>query len=253
MSGTVTRAAVAGVATFNDIQIDRGGTYTLVASSAGLTSSTSTSFRIAITTTSGGGGTGGGGLSASGGGGGSLSNFTPTQQSYTNNLNNLQSQGIAIHSLVKLPCNTLSESLDPNAPCKAVYYVGADGMRHAFPNSKVYFTWYSDFNGVQIVSQTQMASIPLGKNVTYKPGVKMVKFMTNNDTYVVAKGGILRKVGSEAVAISLYGPNWNHMIDDISDAFFTNYTFGADVNSASDYSPSAEQAAVSVPSDSLQI
>jgi hypothetical protein len=206
------------------------------------------SFRVSVVTSGGGGGgTGGGGLSA-----GTSLPINPTQQSYTNNLQNLQNQGIAIHSLVKLPCQTLSESLDPNAPCKAVYYVGMDGMRHAFPNSKVYFTWYSDFSGVQVVSAAQLASIPLGKNVTYKPGVKMVKFMTSNDTYVVVKGGVLRKIGSEAVAISLYGPNWNHMIDDISDAFFTNYTFGADVLGTSDYSPTAAMASVTYPSDSLQ-
>jgi len=204
---------------------------------------TTKAFTATAAPVSSGGGGGGGGLSA-----GTSLPINPTQQSHTNDLQNLQNMGIAIHSLVKLPddrnANTQADS--------AVYYIGTDGMRHAFSNDKVYFTWYTNFNGVQIVNQTQLASIPLGKNVTYKPGVKMVKFTTNNSVYAVAKGGVLRKIGSEALAISLYGSNWNHMIDDISDAFYTNYTMGLDINAASDYDPAAAKASVTYPSDSLQ-
>ncbi len=129
-------------------------------------------------------------------------------------------------------------------PCKAVYYYGEDGKRHAFPNDKVYFTWYSDFSGVVTVTQTFLSSLPLGKNVTYRPGIKLVKFQTLNTVYAVARGGVLRAVASEAVASALYGSTWARTVDDISDAFFVNYSFGANINSGSDYSPSAEAAAV---------
>src|SRR5438552_4332429 len=46
LSGTLTKAAVSGVATFNDLSINKGGVYTLSASSAGLTGATSASFTI---------------------------------------------------------------------------------------------------------------------------------------------------------------------------------------------------------------
>lgn len=47
LSGTVTRAAVNGTATFDDLTIDKAGTgYTLSAASAGLTGATSTAFNI---------------------------------------------------------------------------------------------------------------------------------------------------------------------------------------------------------------
>jgi hypothetical protein len=141
--------------------------------------------------------------------------------------------------LIKLACPNGSA---PDHPCTAVYYRGLDGKRHAFPNSKVYFTWYQDFSGVAEISADEMAAMPLGKQVTYRPGVKMVKFQTLNNVYAVAKGGVLRWVKTEAVATALYGADWNKKIDDISDAFFLDYTFGADVNAASDYSPSAETA-----------
>ncbi len=47
LSGTLSRAAVAGLATFNNLSIDRTGTgYTLAATSAGLTGATSNTFNI---------------------------------------------------------------------------------------------------------------------------------------------------------------------------------------------------------------
>ncbi|HTK60096.1 MAG TPA: Ig-like domain-containing protein [Candidatus Baltobacteraceae bacterium] len=141
--------------------------------------------------------------------------------------------------LVKLACPTGSA---PDHPCTAVYYRGLDGKRHAFPNSKVYFTWYQDFSGVAEIPADEMSALPLGKQVTYRPGVKMVKFQTLNNVYAVARGGVLRWVKTEAVASALYGADWNKKIDDISDAFFLDYKFGADVNAASDYSPSGETA-----------
>jgi len=196
--------------------------------------------------------TSGGGGGGVGGGTGDLSFFnygTNPPSSNPTNLQNLQNLGIAIHSLLKLESDGNASTQSDSA----VYYVGSDGMRHAFPNDKVYFTWYTSFNGVQIVGSAQLASIPLGKNVTYKPGVKLVKFTTDPKVYAVSKNGVLRWVKTEAVAISLYGSNWNYMIDDISDAFYTNYHFGTDINSSSDFSPPAEQASVSYPSDSLEM
>jgi len=51
--------------------------------------------------------------------------------------------------LIKLTCAT---GADVNDPCRAVYYLGADGKRYVFPNEKTFSTWYSDFSGVQEVS-----------------------------------------------------------------------------------------------------
>lgn len=124
----------------------------------------------------------------------------------------------------------------------AVYYYGIDCKRHAFSNDKVYFSWYANFNSVSIISASSLASMPLGKNVTYRPGVKMVKFATLNNVYAVSKGGKLRWITSEAVATGLYGATWNKQIDDIADTFFTDYIFGTDIVSSGDYSVSNELA-----------
>ena len=111
----------------------------------------------------------------------------------------------------------------------AVYYCGMDGKRYVFVNSRVYFTWYPDFSGVQIIADTDLANIPLGGNITYRPGVKIIKIQTDPKVYAVARGGVLRWLSSEAVAARLYGVNWNKMIDYIPDAFFVNYKIGAPI------------------------
>ena len=126
-----------------------------------------------------------------------------------------------------------------NHPCRAVYYYSAAGTRHVFSNAKVYFSWYENFDDVMIVNEATMASFAIGRNITYRPGIKMVKFQTLATVYVVERGGVLRPVNSEATAAALYGHNWNQQIDDISDAFFTNYSFGDPVSGLSDYNPAA--------------
>jgi hypothetical protein len=125
-----------------------------------------------------------------------------------------------------------------------VYYRASDGTRHAFPNEKIYFTWYADFSDVEIVSPNALANLPLGGNVTYRPGVRMVKFVTDPKTYAVGRAGLLRWVSSETIATQLYGSAWNAKIDDLSDAFAADYSFGNEITSASQFSPSAQTAAV---------
>lgn len=129
------------------------------------------------------------------------------------------------------------------ASMAAVYYYGADGKRYVFPNEKTYKTWYSDFSTVKTITDSELAAIPIGGNVTYKPGVKMIKITTDPKVYAVAANGTLRWVQTEAIAESLYGTAWNTMIDDVSDAFFTNYTIGTDVTAVGDYSSTSAQAA----------
>lgn len=167
----------------------------------------------------------------------------------TARLNNLARMGVSVHALVKLPDDgnrfTQADS--------AVYYVGADGRRHAFPNEKVYFTWYSNFGGVRVVSAGDLASIPLGANATYRPGVKMVKFLTDPKVYAVSSNRTPRWVKTEAAAQGLYGSSWNRQIDDISDAFYLDYIFGGEINAASDFSLTAVRASANYVSDVLPL
>lgn len=125
------------------------------------------------------------------------------------------------------PC--VADSLIKSSASTAVYYCGTDHKRYVFPNDKAYFTWYEDFSEVREVSVGELASIPLGGNVTYRPGVKLIKITTDPKVYAVDRGGILRWVASSEVARELYGDDWIELVDDVSDAFFINYTIGAPI------------------------
>ncbi len=148
---------------------------------------------------------------------------------------------VAPNALIKLSCVGETKADDP---CRAVYFYGSDGKRHAFTNDKVFFTWFANFDTVMTVSKSSLSSLPLGKNVTYHPGTKMVKFQSVPTVYAVSKGGVLRAITSEGVAASLYGSDWNKKIDDISDAFFGNYKMGLSINSSSDYDVTAAKNSV---------
>jgi len=130
----------------------------------------------------------------------------------------------ATASPVNCTANTLIKGSAP-----AVYYCGANGKRYVFVNDKAYFSWYKDFLNVATITDAALALIPIGGNVTYRPGARMVKIQSDPRVYVVARGGVLRAIPNEATAHALFGPQWNKMIDDIADSFFVNYTVGAPV------------------------
>lgn len=136
------------------------------------------------------------------------------------------SQGLSLPlnpgDLIKIPDDNDVQTLSDTA----VYYYASNGKRYVFPNEKTYFTWYADFSNVKIVPLDQMSLIPIGGNITYRPGTRMLKFQTDVKTYIVTRGGVLRWVKSEDVAKGWFGDQWNSYIDDVSEAFYVNYTFG---------------------------
>ncbi|GEM_PF-3375563 len=163
-------------------------------------------------------------------------------------LDHLRQIGVNVHALVKL-----SDDGDPNTQYDtAVYYIATDGRRHAFPHEKVYFTWYRDFSNVVTISATNMASIPLGANVTYKPGVRLVKFQTDDHVYAVSVGrGTLRWIRTEDLAAALNGPFWRSNVEDISDAFYLDYHRSDDIIFVTDFSPSVTAESVTYVSEVL--
>ncbi len=151
--------------------------------------------------------------------------------SYTIEFVNGLDIGLAPGSLIKIP----SDNDDSTYADTAVYYFASNGRRYVFPNEKVYFTWYSSFDNVRVLSIEDMTKVPIGGNVTYHPGSKPVKFQTDDNVYAVYKGGELQWMKTESVARGIYGDNWTSKVDDISEAFYVNYKFGAPLTSATDF------------------
>jgi len=113
------------------------------------------------------------------------------------------------------------------ASTPAVYWCGFDSLRHVFPNEAIFKSWYSDFNHVVTIPDAQLAGIPLGRNVTFHPGV-LLKLQTDPKVYVVTdKLGGLSPIPDEATASRLYGLRWSTLVIDLPEAFFTDYKVGA--------------------------
>ena len=117
-------------------------------------------------------------------------------------------------------------SLVRTAELSAVYYCGADAKRYVFPNEKVFFSWYADFSKVQVVSPAVLSSLPIGGNVTYKPGTRLLKVESDPKTYLVSRKGVLRWIKTEQDASKLYGASWSKKVDDLPVSLFTDYSVG---------------------------
>ncbi len=137
-------------------------------------------------------------------------------------------KGLATTTETTIYC--LSGSLIRTPLISSVYYCGADGKRYVFPNAQTYATWYKDFSTVKTITLEDIGKIPLGGNVTYRPGVKLVKIQTDPRVYAVDRNGTLRLMINPTVATKYYGASWSKNVEDVPDAFFTNYKIGNPVN-----------------------
>ncbi len=133
----------------------------------------------------------------------------------------------------------------------AVYYNAPNGKRYVFTTEAVYKSWYPDYSQVGHISDAQLATIPLGGNVTMRPGAKLIKTTTSPHVYAVSRYGVLHWITTEDVAAQLYGANWNKHIIDIPDAFFVNYIIGNQINRASQYAVTMESA-ITRPDDNIR-
>ncbi len=151
------------------------------------------------------------------------------------------------YDLVKLP-----DDGNPSTQAdSAVYFYGKDCKRHAFPNDKVFFSWYPNFSSVRTVFTDVLASMPLGKNVTYRPGVYLIKVPSLPNVYAVGHGGVLRWVIGESAASSLYGSYWSSYVQDLPESFFGDYTIGQGIWSTNDFSPVNERSNAATINDNL--
>lgn len=133
-----------------------------------------------------------------------------------------------------------------------VYWYSSNGKRYVLPNVGTFRSWVG-LAGAEVttVSDVELYTLPIGGNVTYRPGARLLKITTDPRVYAVSRYGVLRWVTSEAVARSIYGDNWNQRIDDISDDYFVNYTIGAPIYSSVDYNANTEFNAVLNPNDNI--
>ncbi len=115
---------------------------------------------------------------------------------------------------------------------QAVYYQAVNGWRYVFPNDKIYFSWFTNFDNVVTIRAEEFGNILIGGTVKYKPNSRLVKITTDPKVYWVDKIGTLRHVNSETLANQLFGAEWAKKIDDLSDSFFAGYEIGEPIVNA---------------------
>ncbi len=150
-------------------------------------------------------------------------------------------QAVVANTLVKI---------DGNA---TVYWYASNGRRYVFPNPRTFYSWFTeaDLARVLTISPQELGSITIGGNVTYRPGVRLVKITTDPRVYAVGRYGQLRWITSEALAVQLYGANWARMVDDVPDEFFTNYRVGEPVYTSAQFNVQFEQDQARSPSENI--
>lgn len=112
----------------------------------------------------------------------------------------------------------------------AVYLLNADLERMYFPNADVYYTWYEDFSGVNVVSPAEASAYQLADNgVNYRAGSRLVKMTDLPTVYAVGSGNMLHPLATGEVAVGLYGANWGSILRDLPAYWFTNYEVGAEI------------------------
>ena len=134
-------------------------------------------------------------------------------------------------------------------PGPTVYWLAEDGKRYPFPNIRTFWSWFpsSKLLEVQTLTISQLSELPLGKNITYRPGAKLIKTPTSPKVYAVSRYGILHWIKSEWMATQIYGTNWKTYLEDVPDEFFNDYTLGAPLDYSWDYNAGNEYNTASQP------
>jgi len=113
----------------------------------------------------------------------------------------------------------------------AVYYIGSDGAKYVFPDSKTYFTWYENFDNVVRVDVAELDLYENGGTVTYRAGTKLVTTPDTANVYALEPGGFLRLIPDADTAAAVYGDGWGAMIQDVIPGYFlSSYTTGSDLD-----------------------
>ncbi|MFZ5365212.1 MAG: Ig-like domain-containing protein [Patescibacteria group bacterium] len=139
---------------------------------------------------------------------------------------NIGGQSIPVSTVLTISSGAeLAGRLVKSTELSTVYLLDEDNIRHAFPNENIYRSWFDDFSRVEVLSAQEIAAYPLSSNVKYKPG-SMIKMPSVPRVYMVDQDHNLRWLENQNIAFMLFSSKWASRIDDMSEAFFSDYREG---------------------------
>ncbi len=119
---------------------------------------------------------------------------------------------------------------------RSVYLAAADGKRYLFATESQFYGWYGSFASVRSVPAGALSSMPLGGNVLYRPGYRLVRAASSPRVYSVGASGTLHWIVNPYILTDVFGKNWPSRVDILPDTQLTDYSYGQPVNDASLYS-----------------
>jgi len=128
----------------------------------------------------------------------------------------------------------LTGHLIKSATGPAVYLAATDGKRYLFTGESQFYGWYNDFRSLRNVSGASLAALPLGGNVLYRPGYRLIKTASSPRVYTVGEQGKLQWVTNAEILVLLFGQDWSRkMLDVVPESLLADYAFGSAVDSSS--------------------
>lgn len=137
---------------------------------------------------------------------------------------------------------------------EVVYYYASNGTRHVFPTTMILDSWYGPYdadgiptsdgsvcNAVYELPASEVATVFIGGNMTFRPGVFVTGITTDaNARYVVSRGGILHRLMPIGLMEEIYPGMAQSRVRLSKDQFFVNFLMGANITSAAEYDPVVE-------------
>ncbi|MBU4315187.1 S8 family serine peptidase [Patescibacteria group bacterium] len=119
----------------------------------------------------------------------------------------------------------------------SVYYIDESGGRRVFLDVNSYFTWSTTFADIKTVTDDELALFDFSGLMLPKYGVVLVKIQSDSSVYYLERGNdslvpVLRRIGSEDVAVEMFGENWSDYVIDIEPTFFTKFELGQSIDEA---------------------
>lgn len=130
----------------------------------------------------------------------------------------------------------------------SVYYYGSDHKRYLFPTSIELDSWFAPLDAMSVplrdyhdvcnsvleITESELADIALGNNVTRRPGAYIMGISTDPKRYVVDLHHVLRQA-SPQILEGIYPGTVGVRTLLVADGFFVDYTIGSPLTSADEY------------------
>ena len=116
-----------------------------------------------------------------------------------------------------------------------LYYYAADNKRYIFPNLDIFKSWFADYDITKFEQQTkdQLYKTPLGGNVFLRPGTIM-QTPTDPNFYLIVSDGQIKTISQELIE-QVYGADWEKVLVEIPNFYFTHYKNLGSLNAISNF------------------